>query len=189
MATASPAEGLHGPLRLAKRITGWYFAAAVLFILAGMFAIIEPAVAGLGVTVLVAWLLIFGGVAHFVEAFRGGGAKRVVLHVLAGIIYLVGGIYCRTHPFLAIATLTALLAAVIIGGGILEIVSYFRLRSEGTSGWVLFNGLVGLALGIMIMLHWPSSSVWAIGILVGVHLLATGMTRLMFGLAIRRLAS
>ena len=43
MATASPAQGLPGPLRLAKRITGWYFTAAVLFILSGTFAIIEPA--------------------------------------------------------------------------------------------------------------------------------------------------
>ena len=188
MATTSPDQGLHGPLRLARRITGWYFAAAVLFTLSGMFAIIEPAVAGLGVTLLVGWLLVFGGVTHFVEAFKGGGAKRVVLQVLAGIVYLVGGLYCLRHPFLAIGTLTVLLAAVIIVGGMLEIVSYFRLRSEGASRWVLFNGLVGLVLGMMIMLHWPSSSVWAIGILVGVHLLTTGMTRLMFGMAIRRLA-
>lgn len=35
---------------------GW-----VLFILSGMFAIIEPVFAGLGVTLLVAWLLSFGG--------------------------------------------------------------------------------------------------------------------------------
>lgn len=188
MATPSPAQGMHGPLGLTRRITGWYFAAAVLFTLAGMFAIIEPAVAGLGVTLLVGWLLIFGGVTHFVGAFEGGGAKRVVLQVLAGIIYLVGGFYCLTHTLLAIGTLTVLLAAVITVGGVLEIVSYFRLRSEGASRWVLFNGLVGLVLGMMIMLHWPSSSVWAIGTLVGVHLVATGMTRLMLGLAIRRLA-
>ena len=189
MATASPAQGWHGALRLAKRITGWYVAAAVLFILSGIFAIIEPAFAGLGVTLLVGWLLILAGVTHFVEAFKGGGAKRVVLKVLAGIVYLVGGLYCLTHPLLAIGTLTVLLAAVIMAGGMLEIVSYFRLKSEGMSRWVLFNGLFGLLLGMMIMLHWPSSSTWAIGILVGVHLLTTGMTRLMFGLAIRRLAS
>jgi len=189
MATASPAQGLHGPLRIRKRITGWYFAAAVLFILTGMFAIIEPAVAGLGVTLLVGWLLIFGGVTHFIAAFKGAGAKRAILQVLAAIVYLVGGLYCLTHPFLAIGTLTVLLAAVITAGGMLEIVSYFRLKSEGTSLWVLFNGFVGLVLGMMILMHWPSSSVWAIGILVGVHLLMTGMTRLMFGLAMRRLAS
>jgi len=41
----------------------------------------------------------------------------------------------------------------------------------------------------MIGLHWPSSSVWAIGTLVGVNLLLTGFARLMLGLAGRRLVA
>jgi len=187
MATASSAQGMQGPLRVAKKVTGWYIAAAVLFIILGMFAIVEPAVAGLGVTLLVGWLLIFGAIAHFIGAFKGGGAKHVVLQILIGIAYLVGGIYSLTHPLLAIGTLTLLLAAVIFAAGVLEIISYFRLKGEGASGWVLFNGVIALLLGGMIWFHWPSSSVWAIGILVGVNLLMTGMARLMFGMAARKL--
>jgi uncharacterized membrane protein HdeD (DUF308 family) len=187
MATANPAQGLQGPLRTAKKVTGWYIAAAVLFIVLGMFAIIEPAVAGLGVTLLVGWLLIFGGIAHLVAAFKGGGAKHVILQILIGIVYLIGGLYSLVHPLLAVGTLTLLLAAVIFAGGILEIISYFRLRSEGISGWMLLNGVIAILLGGMIWFHWPSSSVWAIGILVGVNLLFTGITRLMFGLAAQKL--
>jgi uncharacterized membrane protein HdeD (DUF308 family) len=187
MATASSAQGMQGPLRVAKKITGWYIAAAVLFIILGMFAIVEPAVAGLGVTLLVGWLLIFGAIAHFIGAFKGGGAKHVVLQILIGIAYLIGGLYSLTHPLLAIGTLTLLLAAVIFAAGVLEIISYFRLKGEGASGWVLFNGVIALLLGGMIWFHWPSSSVWAIGILVGVNLLMTGMARLMFGMAARKL--
>jgi uncharacterized membrane protein HdeD (DUF308 family) len=41
----------------------------------------------------------------------------------------------------------------------------------------------------LIWFHWPSSTVWAIGILVGVNLLMTGISRLMFGLAVRKLVS
>ena len=58
MATANPVPGLQGPLGVAKKITGWYIGAAVLFIVLGIFAIIEPGVASLGVTLLVGWLLI-----------------------------------------------------------------------------------------------------------------------------------
>jgi uncharacterized membrane protein HdeD (DUF308 family) len=48
--------------------------------------------------------------------------------------------------------------------------------------------LIGvLFLGGMIWFHWPSSSVWAIGILVGMILLMTGMTRLIFALTARKL--
>lgn len=187
MATASPAQGLRGPIGVAKRISGWYIAAAVLFIFLGIFAIIEPGVAGLGVTLLVGWLLIFGGVMHFVAAFKGGGAKHVIFQVLIGILYLIGGFYFLTHTIMAVGTLTLLLAGIILAEGVLEIIAYFRTRGEGASGWLLLNGIITLLLGGLIWFHWPSSSVWAIGTLVGVNLLMTGISRLMFGMAARKL--
>jgi len=187
MATASPAESLQGPVESARKITGWYIVAAVLFIVLGMLAIIEPALAGLAVSRLVGWLLVFGGGSYLIGAFKGGGAKHVVFQILVGLAYLIGGFYSLMHPLLAIGSLTLLLAAVILAGGVLEIITYFRLKGENASGWMLFNGIIALLLGGMIWFHWPSSSVWAIGILVGTTLLMTGMTRLMFGLAARRL--
>jgi len=177
-----------GPVvKAARTFSGWLIVAAILFIVLGAFAIIEPAVAGLGVALLVGWLLIFGGVSHFVSAFEGGGARRVLFEILAGVVFVVGGYYMVTHPLLALSTLTLVLAAVILAAGVCEIITYFRLRSEQASGWILFNGIVALILGALIWLHWPSSSVWAIGTLVGVNLLLTGITRLMVGLTGRRL--
>ena len=187
MATANPSEGLRSPMGFARKVTGWYIAAAVLFIVLGMFAIIEPGVAGLAVTLLVGWLLVFGAVMHFIAAFKGGGAKQVIFQVLIGILYLIGGIYFLTHPIMGVTTLTLLLAGIILAEGVLEAIAYFRLRNEGGSGWMLLNAIITLLLGCLIWFHWPSSSVWAIGILVGVNLLMTGITRLMFGLAARKL--
>jgi len=171
----------------ARRFTGWYILAAVLFILLGLFAIIEPATAVGGIARLLGWLLILGGVAHFIATLRGGSAQRVFLQILSAIAFVLGGVYVLTHPLLAIDTLTALLAIVIFVVGVLDIVTYFRLRREYPSGWLLLNGIVALLLGVLIWVHWPSSSAWAIGTLVGVNLLLTGITRLIFGLAGRRL--
>ena len=171
----------------AKRFTGWYIAAAVLFIVLGLFAIIEPATAAVGIVLLLGWLLIFGGVAHFIGTFRGGGAKRVFLQILSAVVFLVAGYYLLTHPQLAVGTLTALLALVIFAAGVFDIITYFRLQREYPSGWILLNGIVALVLGGLIWVQWPSSSAWALGTLVGVNLLMTGVTRLMFGLAGRRL--
>jgi uncharacterized membrane protein HdeD (DUF308 family) len=181
MATAGPV------LKAARRFSGWLIVAAILFIVLGVFAIIEPAVAGLGVALLVGWLLILGGISHFVSALEGGGARRVLFQILAGMVFLIGGYYLLMHPLLALGTLTLLLAAVILVAGVCEIVTYFRLRNEQASGWMLFNGIVALVLGLMIWLQWPSSSIWAIGTLVGVNLLLTGITRLMVGLTGRTL--
>jgi uncharacterized membrane protein HdeD (DUF308 family) len=171
----------------ARKFTGWYILAAVLFILLGLFAIIEPATAAVGIALLVGWLLIIGGVAHLIGTFRGGGAKRVFFQLLSAAVFLIAGFYVLTHRELAIGTLTALLALAICAEGVFDIVTYFRLQREHPSGWILLNGIVALVLGGLIWAHWPSSSAWAIGTLVGVNLVVTGVSRLMFGLAGRRL--
>jgi uncharacterized membrane protein HdeD (DUF308 family) len=119
--------------------------------------------------------------------FKGGGKRQVIFQVLIGIVYVLAGLSCLTHSLLAIGTLTLMLAAVILFEGVLETVSYVRLKGQHASTWMLLNGIITIVLGAMIWLHWPSSSTWAIGILVGANLLMTGITRLTFGLAARKL--
>jgi uncharacterized membrane protein HdeD (DUF308 family) len=189
MATTNTTQGLPSPGALVKKATGWFIAIAVLFIFLGIFAIAEPFAAGLGVTLLVGWLLVIGAAAHFIAAFKGGGAKHVILQVLVAIVYLIGGLYFLTHTIMGVSTLTLLLSGVILAEGVLEIVAYIRLKSMVGAGWLLMNGIVTLVLGGLIWFHWPSSSVWAIGTLVGVNLLMTGISRLMVGLAARKLVS
>jgi uncharacterized membrane protein HdeD (DUF308 family) len=117
-------------------------------------------------------------------AFQGGTAKRVIWQVLAGIVFLVGGVYMLMNPVLTLHTLTLLLAGVIFVAGIFEFIAYFQI--ERASGWLLVNGIAAVVVGALIWIHWPSSSVWAIGTLVGINLLLTGVTRLMMGIAGRR---
>jgi uncharacterized membrane protein HdeD (DUF308 family) len=102
-------------------------------------------------------------------------------------VYLIGGVYFLTHLIMATETLTLLLSGIILAEGVIEIVSYFRMRLEGASFWLLINGVITLLLGCLIWFHWPSSSIWAIGTIVGINLLITGISRLMFGLAARKL--
>ena len=112
----------------------------------------------------------------------------MIWQLILGVIYILGGIYFLTHPLLGLGTLTLLLAGIILAEAVLEFIVYSRTRNEGGSGWTLANGLITLLLGGLIWFHWPSSSVWAIGTLVGVNLMMTGISRLMLGTAARRLA-
>ena len=188
MATANPTHGLRGD-GFVKKASGWLIGISVVFILLGIAAIVEPEVAGLAVAILVGWVFIFGGVAHLAAAFGGGGAGRVVWQALIGIVYLIGGFYFLTHPLLALGTLTLVLAGIILMVAVIELIVYYRSRGEGGSSWLLMNAIITLLLGALIWFHWPSSSVWAIGTLVGVNLLMTGFSRLMLGLAARKLAN
>lgn len=157
----------------------------IVFLILGILAIIEPAVAGLAIALFVGWLLVFGGVAHAAGAF-GGRPGRVVWHVLLALIYFAGGIYLLTHPVLGLATLTLYLAVVLVAEAVLEVIAYFATRGESGSEWRIVNAIVTVLLGIMIWRHWPSSSAWAIGTIVGVNLIMTGVSRLMLGAATRR---
>jgi uncharacterized membrane protein HdeD (DUF308 family) len=158
----------------------------ILFIVLGLAAIVEPLVAGLAVAVLAGWLLLAGGVVHAISAFRGGGAKTVIWHALLAVLYILGGLYFVTHPLLGLGTLTLFLATILFIEGVVWVVAYFQLRSNI---WMLLNGIVTVVLGLLIWTGWPSSSAWAIGTLLGVNLLMTGMSILFAGAALRKLAA
>jgi uncharacterized membrane protein HdeD (DUF308 family) len=87
---------------------------------------------------------------------------------------------------LAVATLTLLLASLFLIEGILDIVLYVKMRPIHGSSWVLIDGIVTLLLGLMIYMQWPSSSAWAIGTLVGISLIFSGVARVMMSLAVRK---
>ena len=99
-----------------KKSSGWAIAWSILLIALGVIAIAIPAVAAVAVTTLVAWLLIFGGIFHFVMAFSTRGAGAVLWEVLVALVYVFGGGYMLFHPLLGVATLTLLLASVLPGG-------------------------------------------------------------------------
>jgi len=88
--------------QLVKKITGWHLSTALLFIASGTFAITEPRFAELGITLVIGWLLIFGGLSHLIGAFKRSRAKPIIFQVLVGIAYLMAGFYCLRHPLLPI---------------------------------------------------------------------------------------
>ena len=46
-------------------------------------------------------------------------------------------------------------------------------------------GIVTLILAVMIWQSWPASAVWAVGTIVGINLLMSGFTRMMYSRAVR----
>jgi len=174
-------------IEIAKQSAGWAIAFSVLLILAGIMAIVLPPAAGIAVTVLVAWLLILGGVAHLALAWYIRSTGGFLWEILLGLLYLALAVYLLVWPGAGLASLTLLLACYLCAKGILVLILGFRLRPLPGSGWLFFDGVMALILGAMIGLSWPSSSEWAIGILIGVSMLFAGFTRLPMAIAARRL--
>jgi len=155
----------------------------------GMLAVAVPMVAAVAVNVLVAWLIVLAGIVHFVVAFHSREAGSVIWRLLVGLAYVCFGVYLIARPALGVASLTLLLASLFLVEGIFNIVLFFRAPSIVRSSWFLLDGIVTLLLGLMIYMQWPSSSAWAIGTLVGVSLIFSGVTRVMVSVAVRKGAS
>ena len=79
------------------------------------------------------------------------------------------------------------MAAIFLVEGVLETIVFFQLRTLPGSGWIFFDGLMALVVAYLIWRPWPSSSGWAIGLLVGINLIVSGATRLMYSMTARRL--
>ncbi|HJZ73990.1 MAG TPA: DUF308 domain-containing protein [Vicinamibacterales bacterium] len=172
-----------------RRATTWSIAISVLMIAAGVLAIALPSSAGIAVTALVGWLLVFSGVLHLAFAWRGGRAGAVVWEILLGLAYGIVGFYVLANPVAGLASLTFAVAVYLFVEGVLEFAASFQLRPAPGAGWLLVDGIITLVLAIMIWSTWPSSAAWVVGTLIGISMFFSGITRLMLSLAVRRIVA
>lgn len=180
---------LQTPSDVVRQASTWSILWGVSLIVLGMLAVAAPMVAAVAVNVVIAWLIVVAGVVHLVLAFHAHGAGSLIWKLLVGLAYLFFGIYLIAHPVLGVVSLTLVLASLFLVEGILDIVLFFKMRSLQGSSWMLIDGIVTLLLGLMIYVQWPSSSAWAIGTLVGISMIISGVTRVMLSLAVRKGAS
>jgi len=176
------------PSEFVRQASTWSILWGVSLIILGMLAVGSPFVAAVAVNVVIAWLIVFAGVIHVIIAFHSHRAQSLIWRLLVGLAYICFGVYLIARPALGVAPLTLVLASLFLVEGVFDVALFFRLRSMQGSSWMLIDGLVTLALGLMIYLQWPSSSAWAIGTLVGVSMIMSGITRVMLSLAVRKAA-
>jgi uncharacterized membrane protein HdeD (DUF308 family) len=176
----------HTPADIVRQASTWSIVWGVLLIIFGMLAVGSPFVAAVAVNVVIAWLIVLAGVVHLTVAFHAREAGSLIWRLLVGVAYVVFGVYLIAHPVLGVASLTLVLASLFLIEGILNVALFFRIRSMQGSSWFLIDGIITLLLGLMIYLQWPSSSAWAIGTLVGVSMIISGVSRVMLSFAVRK---
>ncbi len=169
-----------------RESTGWSIVLSVLMMITGVLAMVVAPIAGLTVTLMFGWLLIFGGVLHLGFAWRGQKASIVVGEILLAVAFGAMGVYMLARPVAGLASLTLVIAAYLLVKGVLEGVMAFTLRPAPGSGWLLFDGMLTMVVAAIIGGGWPASAAWAVGVLVGVALLSSGLARLMVSIAVRR---
>jgi len=168
-----------------KKRSTWSIVMGVLTTALGCFLIVYPMLAATITTVLLGWALIFVGVAHFVFALYSQTIGNFFLKVLFSILYGACGIALAFFPIAGVAALTGVLGTLLVIQAGLLTATALQLRPVDGWGWFLFDAATNLLLGALILAKWPYSSVWAIGTLVGVSVLISGISRIMIATKVR----
>ena len=174
-------------IALVKQGSKWGIVWGLLLIVLGMLAIAEPFLAAVALATFIAWLLILVGIVHIAVAIHAHSGKSMGWKLLIGVSYIFIGGYLLFRPLVGVATLTLMLAFLFLFEGVLDFMLWWRSRSSAGAFWILVDSVITLARGGMIYMHWPSSSAWAIGTLVGISMIISGVTRIMLSLAVRGL--
>jgi uncharacterized membrane protein HdeD (DUF308 family) len=154
----------------------------------GLFAAIAPFLTGLSITTLVGVLLIGGGLIQVVGAFRGEGWRGFVWQIALGVVTLVAGFGVFLNPLFGLMTLTLLVIGYLFATGVVEIVMGLRLRGEKNWMWTVVSGVIGIFLALLLWAGFPSTALWAVGLLFGVNLFVTGASMVALALGARSLS-
>ncbi|ARV61673.1 hypothetical protein BZZ01_26360 [Nostocales cyanobacterium HT-58-2] len=151
----------------------------------GILAVAVPSFTTIAAETWIALMLIFAGGAKLGYAFQTRDRGGFVWKILLGILYFATGVMLLIYPFTGVLTLTLLLGSFLLTEGVFELILAFRLRPQQNWIWVLADGIITLLLGAMIWFQWPFNAPWVIGLLVGISILFSGISRIMLSLNAR----
>jgi uncharacterized membrane protein HdeD (DUF308 family) len=186
MAFASDARSL--PAELHSR-WGWFVALGIFLIVAGVIALGTVLMATVVSVLWVGAMMVVSGVFEVIHGFQMKSWGRFFLWIVIGLLYVLSGAFIFYNPLLAAGVLTLLLGFALIFAGVARIVLAMQMRSGSAWGWVAVSGVITLLLGAIIVIHWPVSSLYTLGIFLGVDLIIAGASWLGAGLGFRKFAS
>ena len=149
---------------------------------------LEPLRAKRGWIIALGVIYVVAGVAEVFHAFQIKTWGRFLLWLLLGALYIVAGFLTFENPLLAAALLTLLLAVSLIASGIMRVVLAFSMKEGMPWIWVVVSGVITLLLGLVILAHWPVSSLYILGLFLGIDLIVAGAGWLAVGFGLGRRA-
>jgi uncharacterized membrane protein HdeD (DUF308 family) len=167
-----------------------FLAQGIVMMVLGFLAVAVPTVATLAVEIFVGWLFLLAGVFRALSVWRSRQMPGFGWSMLTAVLAVVLGLILILRPLEGVLTLTMVLVAFFLVSGIASVLGAIEHRRHLRSwGWVLFSGIVDLLLAYLIWRGWPSSGTWAIGLLVGINMLFSGLSLVMTALTARAMGS
>jgi len=167
-----------------KSRAGWGVFLGIVMVALGVLLIVYPLFAATVTTIFIGCILLIAGVVDIALALRAHKAGTFFLRLLLGVVYGLGGLLLLFNPQ-GVALLTAVLGVMLLIEAGATTALAFQVKPLSGWGWLLFDAVITAILGFLILAHWPASTVWAIGTLVGAAILVRGITRIALSARLR----
>ena len=152
---------------------GWFLAFGIGLLILGVAAVVRSFAATVASMLFFGWLLVLASGIEIAEAVMVGHWAGFFQHLLAAILFGVAGLIMVVRPLQSAEVLTIFIAAFFLIGGLFQVVAAVALMLPGW-GWQVADGLITLALGLLVIAEWPVSGLWAIGLFLGIGLIFDG---------------
>jgi uncharacterized membrane protein HdeD (DUF308 family) len=163
---------------------GHFLALGFMLVVLGTLAIFYSLQAAVLAMETLGIILVTGGVVQVFTSFWSGGWRGFFVQVILGILYAVAGTMMIRNPLPTASAVTLLLALAYIAGGLIRL-AFAATHHVVGGGWILLNGVITFALGLMIWSQWPWDSLWVVGLFLGIDLVFVGWSWVMLGAAVR----
>ena len=167
---------------------GWIIGLGIVYVIAGLIALGSIVTATIATVFVVGIMMLIAGVAEVFHAFQVKTWGRFLLWLLLGALYIIAGFLTFENPLLVAAVLTLLLGVSLIASGIMRIVLAFSMKGGTPWIWVVLSGAITLLLGLVILAHWPVSSLYILGLFLGIDLVFAGAGWIAVGFGLGRRA-
>ncbi len=154
---------------------------AFALIIVGLLILVIPQVStavSIAVEVMLGWALTLGAIAQIVLLIMSKEKSDFSVWIIA-IFLLIAGVYFLFNPLSVAVVMTSFFAGISFVSGISSVVQGFAFKGS-IKKILIINGLLGIIFALMIWFSWPYSGVTFIGVLLGAHLLMSGMARLIY---------
>ena len=166
------------PMHFQLRTRKWFIAVGVVLLVIGTAAIILPVLGTIGATLLIAWLLIFSGIIQIAHIVATKHEQHKLSQLIINILSIIAGFLLLLEPIQGAYAVTLVLAFYFLFIGILRISIGSKTKTHRT-GWIIASGIIDIILAALILLLWPSDSLWIPGVIVGIDLLFAGWSLIM----------
>jgi uncharacterized membrane protein HdeD (DUF308 family) len=165
---------------------GWFLAFGIVLAVLGIAAVVRSFAATVASMMFFGWMLLFAGIVEFINAFMVGHWGGFFLHLLTAILFLVTGFLLLVRPVISAEVATLVLSLFFLIGGLYEFIAALWIHMAGW-GWQVFDGILASLMGILLMVQWPLSGLWAIGLFIGIDLIFCGFAWIAMALDLHKL--